>query len=361
MMKKWTCVLIALMVMSQMAVAAPVRIKDIGRIIEARDNQLVGFGLVVGLRNTGDSQRSLFTNKALTNLLKNLGMDIDPKKEFMSRNVAAVMVTADLPPYVKPGQRIAVTVSSVGDSTSLVGGTLLRTPLSGPDGQVYLVAQGSVLVGGVSSSTSKVTFLKNETTVGRIPEGAIVEKTVAITPYDKNFVTLVLDQANFITASNAARALNAAGFSGTKAVDANTIQVPLAGLEGYEWVDVVAQLENTRVIPDASSRIVVNGHTGTVVIGEMVRLSPVAVTHGGISVRISDPQNGQITPFGSQSADAGVSLDAPPNKMILVQADQTLASLVDSINEIGASPKDLISIIQALKESGALMGDLEVL
>jgi flagellar P-ring protein FlgI len=334
-----------------------VRIKDIGKIIEARDNQLLGFGLVVGLRNTGDSKNIIFTNKALTKLLENMDI-LKDDKEFSSRNVAGVMVTANLPPYVKKGQKISVIVSSIGDSKSLEGGTLLLTPLKGPDLNTYALAQGPVVVGGVLGQSSRTSYTKNQTTVGRIPAGAIVEKEVPVTQQDQHNLTIVLNEPNFITVSRTADALNDAGFNGSKAVDANMIKIPLKEINTEYLVATIAQIENVEVVPDTTSKIIVNARTGTVVIGDKVRLLPTALTHGNISLKISD-SIGIEADVSSEMTE--VKVNETETKVIYLKPEASLSSLVKSLNEIGATPRDLISIIQALKESGSLIGQVIIL
>ena len=346
---------------------AQVRIKDIGKILEVRDNQLLGFGLVVGLRNTGDSKRSIFTNKALTNLLTRMGLSPDSNDLFQSRNVAGVMVTAKLPAYAKKGQAIGVTVSSIGDAISLSGGTLLVSELKGADMATYVVAQGSVIVGGVASKTNKVTLLRDSTTVGRIPDGGIVEKEVSVTLSDQHHITLVLNDANFITASRVADAINRAGFFGAMAMDASTIKVPLANLEDGSMVDLMARLESVSVRPDTLAKVVINARTGTIVIGEKVRLMPVALSHGGISIRIGQTRSkqhiGRVAkrPAIQKKTKTKINVAQSKGRVVELRPQATLSSLVRSLNRIGATPKDLISIIQALQASGALVAEVEVI
>ena len=221
----------------------PVRLKDIANIIEARDNQLLGFGLVVGLRNTGDSKSTVFTDIALENLLSKMGIYAGGR-EFNSRNIAAVMVTATLPPFIKKGQRIPVVVSSLGDSSSLVGGTLLITPLKGSDLNTYAIAQGSVIIGGIAQASAQSRFYKNQTTVGRIPDGAIVEQEVPVTFQDQRHITIVFKESNFITLSRAVIAIKLEGYENAQAVDANTIKVPLEDLDSTDLVTAIATLED---------------------------------------------------------------------------------------------------------------------
>ena len=333
-----------------------VRIKDVAKIIEARDNPLIGYGLVVGLRGTGDSSTGV-TEASMVNLLSKLG--VPAGAGLGSRNVASVMVTATLPPFVKPGQRVAVVVSSMGDSSSLAGGQLLPTQLMGPDLQPYASAAGPVLIGGINQSSSSTQFIKNQTTVGRIPEGGIVEVEVPVTFQDQHNITIVMNDTNFITVSRAAKAIQENGFPGARAIDANTIKIPLADLESSDLVETIAQLEDVTLVPDASSKIVINERTGTIVIGERVRLFPAALTHGNISIRISNQE-------GPGGVGAGIGseplvVEEPNSQVILLNSSVTLTGLVNALNEIGASPKDLISILQALKESGALVGTLELI
>jgi flagellar P-ring protein FlgI len=363
-MKKILSFLILLCIFSNtlcFAESLPVRLKDISKIVEARDNQLMGFGLVVGLKRTGDSKATVFTTVALTNMLKRLG--ISPiGKGFSSRNVAAVMVTTNLPPFIKKGQRISVLVSALGDCNSLVGGTLITTPLKGPDLYTYAVAQGPVIIGGIDSGSAGYKISKNQTTVGRVPDGAIVEAEVPITFEDQHNITIVLNDSNYITITRAIKALRKNGFPGATAIDANTIKIPLTDLASLDLVETIAILENVKLVPDASAKIVINSRTGTVVIGEMVRLFPVALTHGNISVKISEASAGGFTPGGGAgNLQQPVVVEENESKIIYLNPSATLSSLVNALNEIGASPKDLISVIQALKESGALIANLEII
>jgi len=335
-----------------------VRLKDIAKIIEARDNQLLGYGLVVGLRNTGDSQSTGFTDAALANLLNKLGVPLGGGN-FGSRNVASVMVTATLPAFIKPGQKIPITVSSLGDSPSLVGGQLLPTQLFGPDLQVYATAQGQVLTGSINEVGINAQYVKGSSTVGRVPDGATVEVEVPVTFQDQHNITIVLNAINFITVARAARALQENGFPGAKAIDANTIKIPLADLQSADLVETIAMLENIPIVPDSSSKIIINARTGTIVIGEMVRLFPVAMTHGNISVKISN--EGTLGLPGEGGGEPSLLVEENNTQVLILNPSSTLTSLVRALNEIGTTPKDLISILQALKESGALIGTIELI
>ncbi|MFH1541849.1 MAG: flagellar basal body P-ring protein FlgI [bacterium] len=346
------------------AASPPVRIKDIAHILEARENQLMGFGLVVGLRNTGDKAQTGFTQQALTNLLSRMGV-VPQTVDFKSRNVAAVMVTATLPPFIKPGQKLDVTVSSMGDASSLQGGTLLITPLHGVDDQVYAVAQGS-LIQGIESRDPAIPYMKREqSTVGRIPGGALAEKEVAVSLSDKGQLTIVLDAADFTTANRMVEAIRLAGFEAS-AKDAGTIVVPLSGYD--EIIDLIAQIENLSVVPDIVAKIVINERTGTIVIGENVRIAPVAVAYSGINVFIGDLSlftEGNMAESNIDSsryrARSMANLQTEDGELQVVTGGATLSSLVSALNAIGASPKDLIAILQAMKKSGAIKAELEVI
>lgn len=346
------------------AVSPPVRVKDIARVLEARENQLMGFGLVVGLKNTGDRTQTGFTQQALTNLLSRMGM-VPQSVDFKSRNVAAVMVTATLPPFVKPGQKIDVTVSSVGDATSLQGGTLLITPLQGMDDQVYAVAQGNLVVGLDPSSPNVPYVERRQVTVGRIPNGAIVEKEVPVTMVGKGGLTIVLNEPDFTTANRLAAVIRAAGIDAF-ARDAGTVAVPVSG--GEDVVALLSRIENLKVTPDTVAKIVINERTGTIVIGENVVISPVAVSYGGIDVTIGDVSlfsEGSVVEGGQDEsryrAQTRARLKKEEGKLVAVAPAPTLASLVRALNAIGASPKDLIAILQAMKKAGAIKAELEII
>ncbi len=334
---------------------AAVRIKDIGKLIEFRDNQLVGYGVVVGLKGTGDSRAAGLTSSALRNLLTKMGVAVGGSA-ITARNAASVLVTADLPAFIKKGQRISVTVSALGDASSLSGGTLIMTPLMGPDMNTYAVAQGVIVVDGITELSTTSQFSKHQSTVGNIINGAIVEAEVPVTFLDQHNITIVLDEPNFYTASKAMKAIQDYGFPGTKAIDGNTIKIPLSDLESSDLITTISDIQEIEITPDASAKIVVNSKTGTIIIGEMVRLFPVAITHGGVSIRIREGGGGL---FGDQQE--AIEVTEQQNPLVFIQPTDTLSSLVNSLNQLGFSPKDLISILQALKESGALVGELSVI
>lgn len=346
------------------AASPAVRIKDIAHVLEARENQLMGFGLVVGLRNSGDRNQTGFTQQALTNLLSRMGV-VPQTVDFKSRNVAAVIVTAKLPPFVKSGQKLDVTVSSMGDATSLQGGTLLLTPLHGVDDKVYAVAQGSLLV-GLAAGTPSVPYIKQkQTTVGRIPGGALVEKEVPVSIGKEGVLTIVLDNPDFTTANRMVASIQRLGLD-AKAKDAGTITIPV--LSDADIVSLVSRVEKLAVVPDVVAKIVVNERTGTIVIGESVKIAPVAVSYSGIDVVI-----GNVALFTEGSAADSMQeasryrarstaqLKRTEGRLTLVPAGATLSSLVRALNTIGASTQDLIAILQAMKKSGAIKAELEVI
>ncbi|RAP28748.1 flagellar biosynthesis protein FlgA [Candidatus Marinamargulisbacteria bacterium SCGC AG-414-C22] len=335
-----------------------VKLKDIGNIIEVRENQLMGYGIVVGLRGTGDSRSSALSETAMKNLLSKMGVSVG-SAGLNSRNIASVMVTADLPAFIKKGQRINVTVSALGDSTSLAGGTLLMTPLMGPDMNTYALAQGLVDINALSEVSQTSQYYRNQATVGKIQDGAIVEAEVPVTFIDQHHITIVLEDPNFITVAKTTEAIKKAGYPGVISVDGNTIKVPLQDLKSSDLIASIADLQNIEISPDQSSKIVIDSKSGTIIIGENVRLFPVAVSHGGISITINDNTGGGLL-GGQETVDPIQVVEANSDIKYLSAAD-TITSLVDSLNGLGASSKDLISIIHALKESGSLIAEIEVL
>ena len=357
-MKRTICLIICFFLLSGLGFSQEmkVRIKDIGKLIESRDNHLIGYGIVVGLRGTGDSRSVGLTNNTMRNLLSRMGVSIGGSN-LNARNAASVFVTADLPPFIKKGQRISVTVSALGDASSLVGGTLIMTPMFGPDMQTYAVAQGIVVVDGVNESSASSTLYKNQSTVGSIVNGAIVEEEVPVTFLDQHNITLVVDKHSFFTVSNAVKAIQDSGYEGARAIDGNTIKIPLSDLNSMDLITTISEIENIELVPDPVAKIVVNSKTGTVVIGEKVKLFPVAITHGGMSIRINDDAGGL---FGGGGENA-IEVTEAKNEFVYLQSSDTLSSLVNSLNQLGVTSKDLISIIQALKESGALIADVEII
>ena len=343
-----------------------VRIKDIVEIQGVRDNQLIGYGLVVGLKGSGDGNQSLFTLQSIASMLEKMGMTVNPAK-FQVKNVAAVMVTADMPPFARPGTRIDVTASSMGDASSLQGGTLLFTPLKGADGQVYAVAQGSVVTGGFAASGAGASVQKNFPTAGRVVSGGLIEKDVPSSFGKKDRLALTLNHPDFTTASRVAESINTA-FSSRIATtsDSGTIEINIPSQYTDDKVGFVASIENLGVTPDIVSKVVVNERTGTVVIGENVRISTVAIAHGNLSIQIKEnPNVSQPMPFsqGQTVVTPNTSMAVKEEKvpLYLMPSGASIGDIVRALNALGVTPRDLISIFQELQAAGALQAQLEVM
>jgi len=365
------------------------RIKDISSIGGVRDNQLVGYGLVVGLAGTGDDIENGFTKETLANMLsrQGLGMKEESRKDLSSDNVASVMISAELPPFAKVGSRIDVMVSSIGDADSLRGGTLLMTPLRGADGRIYAVAQGAVSVGGFAAGGKGAGVSKNHPTAGRITNGAFVERELEY-DFEKNrSLSINLYRPDFTTAIGVAVAINGA-IAGVEAkpVDSSTLAVNIK--ESFEGsvVKLVSIIENINVAVDSPAVVVINEKTGTVVMGENVRISTVAVAHGNLYIQIKEEKNvsqpfsfAPAPPAGSAPVDAGGGTVVAPggqtvvttettvgvveekNRLMVVSKGVTIQEVVRALNAIGVTPGDLITILQTIKSAGALHADLKVM
>jgi flagellar P-ring protein FlgI len=348
--------------------AAQVRLKNIATVKGVRENQLIGYGLVVGLTRTGDTQRVLSTLQSVTNMLSQFGISITPN-QIRTHNVAAVMVTAQLPALLKSGDKIDVNVSSIGDARSLQGGTLLMTPLQGPDGQVYAVAQGPLAVGGFSDNTGEFPLVVvNHTTSGRVPNGALVEREVPSTFVDNNVVSVLLKKPDFGQASLVTQALNQQfGAQVARAVDGGQIDVALPFNYRDNVVDFIAVLEDTVVMTDApANRVVVNERTGTVVLGQDVRIDAVAIAHGNLRLVVKKTtQIAHDAVFGHDELTHTTTISAEDTgkqgNLVMLPEGATLMDLVVAVNAVGATPRDLISILQAVKEAGALHAELEII
>ena len=343
------------------------RIKDVARIQGVRSNQLVGYGLVVGLEGTGDSGSS-FTQQSFRSMLNQFGINVPTGQRIDIKNVAAVALSATLPPFMKPGQKIDVTASSIGSASSLRGGTLLMAPLRGADGKVYAIAQGDLIVSGLGASGedgSKITV--NIRSVGRIPNGASVERVVASPFYQGNSIVYNLNQPDFTTVKRMVDAINnAIGSDTAVAMDASSVRVN-APKNPAQRVDFVSVIENIEFTPDDSAaKIVVNSRTGTIVIGQHVRVKPTAISHGNLVVTISE------NPVVSQpnALAGGETVVAPASNIQISQGDQrmfileggtTLKDIVTAVNAVGAAPGDLMAILEALKEIGAFQAELVVI
>lgn len=353
------------------AAAAPVRLKELADVRGVRDNALIGYGLVVGLAGTGDTESVLFTSQSMAGMLGRLGIRIDPR-DVRVRNVAAVMVTATLPAFSRSGSRLDVSVSSIGNARSLVGGTLLLTPLRGPDGKTYAVGQGAVQAGGLSAAGLGNRFQRNTPTAGRIPAGATIERAVKV-DLDSGPVVLALRSPDFTTANRVAARINKRfaelGNDVVKAVAKDPAAVEINLPEDYEGgaVALLAEIEALEVDADERAKVVVSERTGTVVAGANVRLRPVVVAHGNFSVAVdAKPVVSQPNPFtlGGQTVtqrQGDLKTDEANAKAIALPQTSSVQELAAALNLLGASPRDLISILQAMKAAGALDADLEVL
>lgn len=345
------------------------RIKDLASIQGVRANQLVGYGLVVGLDGSGDqTTQTPFTVQSMINMLSQLGVNLPPSTSLQLKNVAAVMVTASLPPFARPGQTIDITVSSMGNAKSLRGGTLLLTPLKGADGQAYALAQGNILVGGVGASASGSSVQVNHLSVGRITAGATVERAVATPLGQGNFIHLELNTTDFTTARRVVEAINRNVAPDTAAaLDGRMIQVH-APAGSDERVAFLAHIENLDVSPaQAMAKVIVNARTGSVVMNQAVTVDTCAVAHGNLSVVISTvPVISQPAPFSSrgetvQTQKSQIDISSEKGDLVMVQGSASLGEVVKALNAIGATPQDLLAILQAMKAAGALRAELEII
>lgn len=378
---------ILLAVLFSHSTALSARIKDISSIKGIRANQLFGYGLVIGLNGSGDKGGTGFTIQGLVNMLEKMGVNVSAE-EVKVKNVAAVMVSATFPPFARIGKRIDVVVSSIGDAKSLHGGTLLLTPLKGVDGRIYAIAQGPLSIGGFSvGGAAGGGVTKNHPTVGRITGGATIEKEIPSSFRDKREFTLILDNPDFITATRIATAINSRFGKGFAIpMDSGTVTVKIPNTYRDNVVTLLSQLEELEVIPDSVAKIVVNEKTGTVVIGENVRILTVAVAHGNLSIQIKEtkqvsqpaplsfpPMEGStpeemgggvvIAPGGNTVVvpESEVSVEEENKRLLLVPKGKTISELVKALNAIGITPRDLITVLEAIKAAGALQANLEII
>lgn len=345
------------------------RIKDLASIAGVRDNQLLGYGLVVGLNGTGDqTTQAPFSTQSLKNMLNQLGITLPSGVNPQTKNLAAVMVTADLPPFAKPGQRLDITVSSLGNAKSLRGGTLLMTPLKGADGQVYAIAQGNLTVNGFGAEGKDGSrIMVNVPSVGRVPNGATVEREVPTNFNQGSELTLNLRRPDFTTAYRMTDVINARfGADVARSLDGSSVQVR-APQDPNQRVSFIAMLENlTLEAAEPPARVVINARTGTVVMGAGVTVRPAAISHGNLTVTISEnpavSQPGALA--GGQTAvvpQTDVEVKQDENRMFLFAPGTALGDIVEAVNEVGAAPGDLVAILEALREAGALRAELVVI
>jgi flagellar P-ring protein precursor FlgI len=355
------------------ALAVPARaerIKDMAQVQGVRTNQLIGYGLVVGLDGTGDqTSQAPFTVQSLTNMLAQLGLTLPPTANPQLKNVAAVSVHAVMPAFVKPGQTIDITVNSIANAKSLRGGSLLVTPLKGLDGQIYAIAQGNLIVSGFGvegNDGSKLTV--NVPSSGRIPNGATIERAVPTQIAQGDAVILNLNTPDFTTATRLAASVNKSiGEGAASIIDGGSVRVS-APLDITQRVAFLSQVENLEVDPaSAPARVIINSRTGTVVISSNVRVSPAAVSHGSLSVSIKEEQSvSQPAPFSKNGVttvlnNTTIKVDEGPHRMFLFQPGVELEQIVRAVNDVGAAPSDLVAILEALREAGALRAELVVI
>lgn len=371
------------------AEASAVRIKDLASIKGIRHNQVIGYGLVVGLNGTGDKVGTTFTVQSLVNMIERMGIHVDAN-DVTVKNVAAVMVTAKIPPFARIGNKIDVVVSSVGDAKSIQGGTLLLTPLRGVDRRVYALAQGPISVGGFAAGgAAGGGVTKNHPTVGRISRGATIEREIPVSMQDKQELTITLNNPDFTTAIRVCNAINEKlGQVVASTRDSGTLNVHIPEGSRNRVVQMLAAVENLDVTPDTVARVILNEKTGTVVVGENVRISTVAVAHGNLSIQIkehaivSQPlpfapappegtdaqqfqlEDGAVVAPGGQTVvtpDSDVSAQEEKSRLLLVPSGTTIGELVRALNAIGVTPRDLITIFQSIKAAGALQAELEII
>ena len=345
------------------------RIKEVASIEGVRSNQLTGFGLVVGLDATGD-QTMPYTNQGLSNYMQQLGLTLSPASlaQLQAKNVAAVLVTAQLPAFARPGQMLDVSVSSLGNAKSLKGGTLIAAPLKGVDGEVYAIAQGNLIVAGSGAAAGGSKVQVNHLSVGRIPEGAQVERAVPTALQEGSTINLSLEASDFQTARKVAQAIDRKFGAGVaQALDGRTVQVQ-APLNPNDRVNFIAEMEELAVDPSvAAAKVIINARTGSIVLNQAVTLNPCAIAHGNLSISItSTPIISQPNPLstGGQtvvSEKANIQIQQAPGKLIQLPGAAQLADVVKALNSLGATPQDLLAILQAIKSAGALNAELEVI
>ena len=346
--------------------AQGVRLKDIAGIQGMRGNELVGYGLVVGLNGSGDGTQAKFTIQSIANMMERMGINVNPSK-IKVKNAAGVMVTAQMRPFAKIGQKLDVVVSSLGDAKSLQGGTLLLTPLRGVDGNIYALAQGSVIVGGFAVGGTSVSVEKNHPTAGRIPNGATVEKEIPVAMNEKNRFTINLFNPDFTTVMRAADSINGLlGKHMAQALDASTLNVNIPTQYQGSVVALLARIENLEIEPDQRAKVVLDERTGTVVMGHSVRISKVAIAQGNLSIQIKENYNvSQPAPFGRGQTvvtpDSDISVQEGGEGLVVLEEGTSIGELVQALNAVGVTPRDLISILQSLKAAGALQADLLII
>lgn len=347
--------------------AQAIRIKDMASFEGVRENQLMGYGLVVGLNGTGDSDQTRIQTQSVVNMLERMGITTSVN-DIKIKNVAAVMVTATLPPFAKQGNRLDVLVSSLGDAKSIAGGTLIMTPLKGADNQVYAVAQGSVLTNSFAFGGQGASTQKNHPTAGQVPNGALVERELPNTLTGKSVLNLNLFVSDFTTASRIVAAVNDKFKAPVAASsDPGSVTLTIPATYANRAVEFVAALERLEIKPDVPAKVVLNERTGTIVMGETVRISTVAVTHGSLTLVIKEtPLVSQPAPLSKTGETKVVprtdmKVDEDNRRLLVLQEGASIGDVVRALNMLGVTPRDLISILQAIKASGALQAELSII
>jgi flagellar P-ring protein precursor FlgI len=362
------CLILALVVLlgTGMDVWAA-RVKDIAGVKGVRPNQLIGYGLVVGLNSSGDDDKTEFTFQSLTSMMQRMGIVVDKGKVDLD-NVAGVMVTATLPPFAKAGTRIDVLVSSMGNAKDLQGGTLLLTPLSAPNGDVYAVAQGPISIGGFAAGGAAGGGIqKNHPTVGYIPGGAIVERELPLSLLEEQTVSLNLNNPDFTTCLRLTEVIKKGlGEDIARSIDAGTVEIKIPLKFRESLVEFISLVENLEIAPDTIAKVVLNERTGTVIMGENVRISTIAVSHGNLSIIIKERERvSQPLPFSEGetvvSPESEVVVTEESRRLIVVPEGVNIREVVNGLNAIGVSPRDLISILQAIRASGALQAEMVII
>lgn len=353
------------LIMSLVVTVDAARIKDIAAFDGVRDNQLVGYGLIVGLNGTGDSDQTKFPIQSLVNMLERMGVTVN-RSEVKVKNVAAVMVTATLPPFAKQGTKLDVLVSSLGDAKTIAGGTLIMTPLKGADNQVYAVAQGSVLTNSFAFGGQGATATKNHPTAGRISAGALVERELPNVLAGKSAFRLNLSQSDFTTASRVVAAINRKFAGSASTSDAGSVTVKVPDEFVARPVDFIAQMENLEVVQDTPARVVVNERTGTIVMGDQVKIAAVAVSHGNLALTVKEtPKVSQPNPLAKgetkETPRTDLKVKEEVKRLSMLPEANTIGDVVRGLNLLGVTPRDLISILQAIKAAGALQAELVII
>jgi flagellar P-ring protein FlgI len=345
--------------------AASSRIKDIAAFEGVRENQLVGYGLVVGLNGTGDGSQAFFSTQTLANILERNGISISSVARV--KNIAAVMVTTNLPPFIRPGSHVDVTVSSIGDAQSIQGGVLIMTPLLAANNQVYVTAQGQVVLGGFSGGGGGNRVQMNHPTVGRIPNGGLVEKDVFVDFNGKSKLNLVLNNSDFTTANRAAHAINeTSGASIASAIDGRNIAIQVPADYSQRIVEFMSLVENAKMEVDYPARVVINEKTGTIILGKDVKIAEVSIIHGSLSVQVGTTYN-VSQPEGFSKGETTVvpeetvSIQEDKGRSVTLGEGTSVEEVVRALNTIGAGPRDVIAILQAIKAQGALHAELEII